>query len=312
MCPYVKSALCRGWAAKWPHERRLMAAASALLMVLTVPCSTEPSSPSPPPAPTPVEAAVQDIAFTKARVVDVLDGVTIDVDIDGQVFRVRYLGLDVPGADGPSVAEGALRFNRFLVEGRTVEIERGAAEADAAGRLLRYVYVGGEMVNMALLTNGYATVASFPPDFKHRTAFAVAEESAKRERLGIWEATLPETGQDDGPPSPTQGPPFPAGTLPLPPGTAGSATVCDYSGTAEPVIKANIDPRTGDRIYHVPGSFFYSTTVVSEDDGDMWLCTEEEAQAAGWKKSEHQNGLVLLKPSIMGDSGPLGEPVEGG
>ena len=205
-------------------------------------------------------------------------------------MRVRYLGIEIPSEGTPAMdtllAERALQYNRFLVEGRTVELEQGASEKDPQGRLLRYVYVDGEMVNKALLVSGYAVVADFPPDLRERPAFAVAEESARRDQRGVWEPPRPPDGQGTPTATPTPVQSFPGGTLPVPPGALGRNTKCDYSGSAIPVIKGNVDPRTQERIYHVPGGLFYSTTEVSESDGDRWFCTEEEALAAGWERSK--------------------------
>lgn len=50
------------------------------------------------------------------------------------------------------------------------------------------------------------------------------------------------------------------------------------------VIKGNIS-KTGERIYHLPGQDFYEKTVISPEKGERWFCTEEEARAAGWRKS---------------------------
>jgi hypothetical protein len=50
-------------------------------------------------------------------------------------------------------------------------------------------------------------------------------------------------------------------------------------------IKGNISMRTGERIYHVPGGKFYDATVISPANGERWFCSEDEAQAAGWRKS---------------------------
>ena len=75
--------------------------------------------------------------------------------------------------------------------------------------------------------------------------------------------------------------------MPLPPGTAIRESICEYSETAEHVIKGNVDTKTGDRVFHVPGDFFYGTTVVEESKGDLWFCTENEATAAGWTKSKY-------------------------
>ena len=50
-------------------------------------------------------------------------------------------------------------------------------------------------------------------------------------------------------------------------------------------IKGNISARTGERIDHVPGDKFYDATRISLANGERWFCSEEEARAAGWRKS---------------------------
>lgn len=54
----------------------------------------------------------------------------------------------------------------------------------------------------------------------------------------------------------------------------------------ECLIKGNISQRTGEKIYHVPGSANYEQTVIDENSGERWFCTEEEAQEAGWRKAQ--------------------------
>ena len=56
----------------------------------------------------------------------------------------------------------------------------------------------------------------------------------------------------------------------------GSSPYCD--------IKGNIS-MDGDRIYHVPGGEFYDATVIDEAYGERWFCSEDEARANGWRKS---------------------------
>ena len=50
-------------------------------------------------------------------------------------------------------------------------------------------------------------------------------------------------------------------------------------------IKGNISFETGEKIYHVPGQKYYSQTVIDTSFGERWFCSEEEARAAGWRKS---------------------------
>ena len=50
-------------------------------------------------------------------------------------------------------------------------------------------------------------------------------------------------------------------------------------------IKGNISYNSGERIYHVPGQAYYDETVINEDYGEKWFCTESAAINAGWRKA---------------------------
>lgn len=50
-------------------------------------------------------------------------------------------------------------------------------------------------------------------------------------------------------------------------------------------IKSNISTR-GERIYHVPGQEYYNETRIRAPLGERWFCSEEEARAAGWRRSK--------------------------
>lgn len=49
-------------------------------------------------------------------------------------------------------------------------------------------------------------------------------------------------------------------------------------------IKGNVSTQ-GERIYHVPGQKYYDDTRISASHGERWFCSEEEARAAGWRRS---------------------------
>lgn len=49
-------------------------------------------------------------------------------------------------------------------------------------------------------------------------------------------------------------------------------------------IKGNVNTQ-GERIYHVPGQKYYDETRISASHGERWFCSEEEARAAGWRRS---------------------------
>jgi hypothetical protein len=50
-------------------------------------------------------------------------------------------------------------------------------------------------------------------------------------------------------------------------------------------IKGNVSTR-GEKIYHVPGQRYYNETRISASHGERWFCSEEEARAAGWRRSK--------------------------
>jgi hypothetical protein len=50
-------------------------------------------------------------------------------------------------------------------------------------------------------------------------------------------------------------------------------------------IKGNVSTK-GERIYHVPGQRYYNETRIQASHGERWFCSEEEARAAGWRRSK--------------------------
>jgi micrococcal nuclease len=222
--------------------------------------TTEQASPSP-------TATAASPAGEQARVTRVVDGDTIEVLMAGTTYKVRYIGVDTPETVDPRRPVGcygreASERNRQLVEEKTVVLEKDVSETDKYGRLLRYVWVDGEMVNALLVQEGYAIASTYPPDVKYQELFLGLQREARDAGLGLW------------------GPACPSPTAP-------SATgVCDYSGTDQPVVKGNISQSTGEKIYHVPGGEFYDKTVIDEPAGERWFCTEQEAVAAGWRRSK--------------------------
>jgi micrococcal nuclease len=204
---------------------------------------------------------------TPAQVVRVVDGDTIVVVMDGLEYRVRYIGINTPETVDPRkpvecYGREASQRNRELVEGKTVEVEKDVSETDQYGRLLRYVWLNGDMVNAILVREGYALASTYPPDVKYDELFLDLQREAREAGRGLWTACL--------------------GPAP----TVADERICDYSGTSEPVIKGNISSTTGEKIYHVPGGEFYDKTVIDEAAGERWFCTEQEATEAGWRRSK--------------------------
>ena len=118
----------------------------------------------------------------------VVDGDTIDVRMDGQDWRVRYIGVNTPGQDQPLYPQ-ALALNRELVLDQTVTLVRDTSETDEYDRLLRYVLVGDTFVNQKLVEAGVAEASAYPPDTACIEALESAQRQAQTAMLGLWLAT---------------------------------------------------------------------------------------------------------------------------
>ncbi len=131
-------------------------------------------------------------ADTEATVVRVTDGDTVGITpkIDGE-DRVRLIGVDTPETNpeqGPEpYGEEAARFTRKILEDQDVTLEFDVEREDDYGRLLVYVYLpDGTMFNETLLREGYAQVATFPPNTRYLDRFEEAQEQAREAGRGIW------------------------------------------------------------------------------------------------------------------------------
>lgn len=121
----------------------------------------------------------------QATVVWVIDGDTIDVEIDGQEYRVRYIGIDTPERDEVCYDE-ATDANARMVEGRTVTLVADVEDMDRYDRLLRYVYVDGVFVNEVLIRDGWAEVLTIEPNDTWERHFETLADQARSFGLGCY------------------------------------------------------------------------------------------------------------------------------
>jgi endonuclease YncB( thermonuclease family) len=130
-----------------------------------------------------------------AQVTRVIDGDTIDVRINGVGYRVRYIGMNTPER-GEACYQQATDANAALIEGKTVTLVKDVSETDVYGRLLRYVYVGGEFVNADLVRDGWAENAEYPPDTAHAAEFRQLEAQARDKNIGCHPTGIFDDGSD--------------------------------------------------------------------------------------------------------------------
>jgi micrococcal nuclease len=132
-----------------------------------------------------------DDARITVRVVEVVDGDTIRVDLNGEETPVRLIGIDTPEKDGPYTDEEcfggqATRYTAEALGGRDVDLEFDVERTDRFDRTLAYVWVDGGLFNEFILREGYAVLATFPPNVRYVGRFTTAQRRARDEQAGLW------------------------------------------------------------------------------------------------------------------------------
>ena len=138
-----------------------------------------------------VAAAQSQWAPTSAQVTRTIDGEAIEVKIGDRAEIVRYIGVGTPEIQLPT--RGAERYgdaakaaNARLATGKNVQLVFDVQRRDRFGRLLAYVYAGDLFLNAELVAAGYAEVATYPPNVRHREIFMSRQREARQARRGLW------------------------------------------------------------------------------------------------------------------------------
>ena len=131
----------------------------------------------------------------RARVLEVIDGDTITVALDGEADDVRYIGIDTPEVD-PSIGvecfgHRASDRNEELVGGERVRLVFDDELRDRYGRLLAYVYVGERFINAELVRGGFARTLTIEPNTDRAGLFDRLEQAAGVAGRGLWSACGP-------------------------------------------------------------------------------------------------------------------------
>lgn len=128
------------------------------------------------------------------RVVKVVDGDTIDVDIDGETSRLRLIGIDTPETVDPRKGVqcfGITASNKAkeLLSGQfvTLEADESQGNKDKYSRLLRYVFLAdGTNYGLLMISEGYAHEYTYNLPYKYQAEFKQAEIDAVNGNKGLW------------------------------------------------------------------------------------------------------------------------------
>lgn len=141
-----------------------------------------------------------DGTFQAAHLERVVDGDTIVVDIDGESYKVRLIGINTPesvaseeylertGKENTEAGKAASEYTKAVLENvDTVFLQMDVSDTDRYDRLLRYVWVElpndcndkyeieTKMLNAMLVKDGIADVEIYEPDDLYAETFKQIE-----------------------------------------------------------------------------------------------------------------------------------------
>lgn len=142
-------------------------------------------------------------------VLKVVDGDTIQVDIDGENQVIRLIGVDTPESVDPRkpvqcfANEASKKAKEILLDKKVfLESDSSQDDKDKYGRLLRYVFLeDGTNFNKMMISLGFAHEYTYKVPYKYMDEFKESEKTARESKQGLWadDACLTSTT-----PSPTQ------------------------------------------------------------------------------------------------------------
>jgi len=118
-------------------------------------------------------------------VTHVTDGDTLNVRCGALEEKVRLLQIDTPEREDVLYEEARAALDA-LIAGRRVELELGFEDRDDYGRLLAYVFAGGENLNLAMIREGWSPYFDRYGAGAYPREFAEAELAARERGVGIW------------------------------------------------------------------------------------------------------------------------------
>lgn len=116
----------------------------------------------------------------------VVDGDTLDVDINGNTERIRFSGINTP-EKGDCYYQEAKDKLKELTLNKEIYIQQDIKNKGKYGRLLRYIYLDDMLINEFLVKNGYAKVYDkYKEDTSKYNQLKRSELEAVRLDLGVW------------------------------------------------------------------------------------------------------------------------------
>jgi micrococcal nuclease len=128
------------------------------------------------------------------QAIRIVDGDTIVIKYNGKIEKVRMLCVNTPESVHPDKKQNipmgkvASKYTQKKLTGKYVDLEFEIKKLRGNyGRLLAYVFVDGNNLNLDLVRQGLSPYyTKYGKSEKYDVEFRVAEKQARKEKLNIW------------------------------------------------------------------------------------------------------------------------------
>ncbi len=144
-----------------------------------------------------------------ARIIRVVDGDTVSLEIEGKNETIRIIGINTPETADPRKPvecfgqEASARAQSLLVnQSVTLEADATQGERDKYDRLLRYVFLpDGSDFGKQMISEGYAYEYTYSTPYKYQQDYKTSQSEAETAKRGLWAdgACSNATGDSDTP-----------------------------------------------------------------------------------------------------------------
>ena len=111
----------------------------------------------------------------------------------GEEEKIRLIGVNTPEVRNTGrtkieyFGKESSDFAKLILMGKKVRLEYDVQLQDRYRRTLAYVYLeDGTFFNALLLKEGYAQVATYPPNVKYEKTFIKLQREARAMQKGLW------------------------------------------------------------------------------------------------------------------------------
>ncbi len=133
------------------------------------------------------------------KLIKCVDGDTAIFDINGEKTRVRFLGIDTPESvkeenvvDLYGKEASDYTCNKLTnAEEIILEYDDNSDKVDKYGRTLAWIFVDNSLLELDLISLGYAKVRYIYGNYTYTNELYKAQNVAKENKLGIWNDYVP-------------------------------------------------------------------------------------------------------------------------